>query len=305
MDLSIIIVTYNHEEEIIPCLEAIINSRGAFTGEIIIVDNQSQDKTVRRTVDKIESNPNPDWQIQLIQSPLNTGFTSGTNTGLRQCQGEYILLLNPDTLVTPHALTQMMSFLKENPKTGIAAPQLLFPDGKIQPSCRRFPRRRDILWHLLGLHALFPRSRIFNHWKMGGFEHCKTTLVDQPQGAALMTHRNAFKEIGLLDEAFPMFFSDVDWCQRFKNSGWEIIFYPGAKVYHLQGTSIHRHRIPMIWSSHQSFLKYFQKYNPGSVNQLINGVTGLLLFLSALLRIGVTFLRFQFQRFAHLKNSGK
>jgi GT2 family glycosyltransferase len=188
-------------------------------------------------------------------------------------------------MVLPDTLSKLIDYLKENPAVGMVAPQLLFPDGRIQPSCRHFPERKDIIWHLSGLNCLFPRSVVFNRWKMGNFSHQVEAEVDQPQGAALMTHRKAFETVGFPDENFPMFFSDVDWCQRFKAKGWKIVFYPSAKIIHHQGTSIHRNRVRMIWSSHLSFIRYFQKYRPGFWNGLMNCFVGALLILMALIRM--------------------
>lgn len=283
--LSIITVTYNHSREIKACVEAILNSEGDWKGEIIVVDNASQDETTTIVNELIKTNKNKQINIKLAAQNQNSGFTCGTNLGLRQASGDFLLLLNPDTMVFPDTLSQLMDYLKKNSNVGIVAPQLLFPDGKIQPSCRHFPARRDVFWHLLGLNSLFPQSAIFNRWKMGNFAHNQEMEVDQPQGAALMTHRKAFESVGLLDENFPMFFSDVDWCQRFKMNGWKIIFYPDAKIIHHQGTSIHRNRARMIWSSHRSFIRYFQKYHPGIWNQPINWLVGLLLILMAVFRL--------------------
>ncbi|MBN2090348.1 glycosyltransferase family 2 protein [candidate division KSB1 bacterium] len=284
-NLSIIIVTYNHSSEINACVEAILNSEGIWNGEIIIVDNASMDETTKIINDLIKTNKSERIQIKLDAQNQNTGFTHGTNLGLQQASGEFILLLNPDTIVFPDTLGKLIDYLKKCPAVGIVAPQLLYPDGRIQPSCRHFPKRRDVLWHLLGLNSLFPQNAIFNRWKMGNFAHNQEMEVDQPQGAALMTHRKAFESIGLLDENFPMFFSDVDWCQRFKMNGWKIIFYPDAKLIHHQGTSIHRNRARMIWSSHRSFIRYFQKYRPGIWNQPINWLVGFLLIFMAIIRI--------------------
>ncbi len=285
VSLSIIIVTYNHSTEIKVCLEAILKSEGDWHGEIILVDNASQDETTKIIDELIKTNKNEQITVKLDALDQNTGFTRGSNLGLQQAAGDFLLLLNPDTIVLPDTLSKLIDYLKKNPAVGIVAPQLLFPDGRIQPSCRHFPERKDVLWHLLGLNAIFPRSSIFNRWKMGYFTHDRELEVDQPQGAALLTHRKAFESIGFLDENFPMFFSDVDWCQRFKESGWKIIFYPNAKIIHHQGTSIHRNRARMIWSSHLSFIHYFQKYRPGFWNQPINWLVGFLLILMAIIRI--------------------
>lgn len=283
--LSIIIVTFNHEAEIIPCLEAIWASTGDWLTEIIVVDNASHDHTLEYATRFKQNNPHPRFVLKFIRSATNTGFTRGTNEGLQNARGEFLLLLNPDTRVMPDALEKLVNFLKNRSDVGIVAPQLLFPDGKIQPSCRRFPRRQDILWEISGLSRLFPASDRFNRWKMGNFSHKEIASVEQPQGAALMTHQTAVEKIGRLDDAFPMFFSDVDWCKRFFAAGFKVIFYPFAQIIHQKGSSIYRNRSRMLWSSHKSFIRYFRKYYTGVLNQILNFTIAFILLPLAGLRI--------------------
>jgi len=291
MQLSLTTVTYNHHAEIAPCLRAVLAAAGQWQAEIIVVDNASTDDTIKIVREIRQANQNERFTIQLVPLPTNTGFTHATNIGLQRSRGAFLMLLNPDTRVTPTALSQLMDYLQANPEVGLVAPQLLNPDGSIQPSCRRFPRRSDVVWHLFGFNAICPKSKIFNHWKMGDFSHQYLAEVDQPQGAALMTTRQALEDVGLLDEQFPMFFSDVDWCRRFKERGWKIVYYSEARIIHQKGTSIQRKRVPMIWSSHQSFFRYFRKYRPGLVNRFLNWGVGGLLFFTAGIRIIVIYFR--------------
>lgn len=283
------IVSYNHEDEIQECLNAILASDGNWSAEIIVVDNASSDKT-NVQVRQIQRTATARFRIRLIELPTNTGFTRGVNTGLELAEGAFLMLLNPDTRVAPDALTLLMNYLEQHPECGLVAPQLHFPNGEIQASCRHFPRRRDVWWHALGLSYLFPGHPEFNHWKMGDFAHNIDADVDQPQGAALLTHRAAFETVGLLDPHFPMFFSDVDWCYRFRQHGWHIHFFPAARILHLKGTSIYRNRQRMIRTSHLSFSRYFFKHFSGWKNWLPNSLTALLLFLLALVRILLNFL---------------
>ncbi|RMF58121.1 MAG: glycosyltransferase family 2 protein, partial [Calditrichaeota bacterium] len=210
------------------------------------------------------------------------GFTRALNQGLARSRGEYILVLNPDTVLQPGCLTVLLGVLAERERVGVVAPQLLNPDGTVQPSCRRFPRYRDVLFEASGLSRAFSGSRVFNGWKMGDFDHTTGRGVDQPQGACLLFHRSVLTKVGLWDEGFPMFFSDVDWCRRVKHQGYEIWFEPTARVVHLQGRSIFQHRPRMIWSSHCSFYRYFKKYDGISP---ANVLVGAVLFFSAIVRV--------------------
>ena len=177
----------------------------------------------------------------------------------------------------------MIDFLKTHSDVGLVAPQLINPEGRILASCRRFPTYSDVLFELSGLSRMCS-ARFTPRWKMPDFEHKTQMEVSQPEATCLMTHRKTLNEVGFMDERFPMFFNDVDWCRRFLMKGWKIVFHPDAKVYHQRGASILAHRIPMIWKSHQGFYRYFQKYAVSLRHKVLNQGLGLHLILAAIFR---------------------
>ena len=276
LSVSVIIVTFNSEKEIGACLQSVIPQVKTITGEIIVVDNNSNDTTVELVESFRQNNDN----IQLIKNRENTGFSQANNQGIEKAKGEFILLLNPDTEVRAETIEKLTFLLSSDNELGAIAPQLQFPDSTIQYSCRRFPIYRSVVFDILGLSKLFPHSRIFNGWKMGDFDHTSSREVDQPAAAALMVRNSLLREIGGFDELFPMFFSDVDLCQRIKQTK-KILFYPGAVVMHHGGASIKRVKPKMIINSHLSFIRYFKKYHTGTFNQVPN------LFMSVLLGVGM------------------
>ncbi|MEE8341418.1 MAG: hypothetical protein V3R52_04915, partial [Candidatus Neomarinimicrobiota bacterium] len=160
-----------------------------------------------------------------------------------------------------------------------------YPGGKIQKSCRRFPRRRDLLFESIGLSKIFKNSKLFNYWKMGDFDHENNRLLDQPAGAALLLPKTIFDEIGLLDEQFPMFFSDVDLCKRIWSAGYHVQYTTNAYITHKGGASVYRKRIKMIVSSHFSFWKYFGKYKNNLYDKILNIFIGIFLLLLIPFRI--------------------
>ncbi len=275
--LTIIIVTFNNEHEIGPCLLSVKLVAGAFSPQIIIIDNASRDQTKN-----VIQNHSRD--ISFIANEKNVGFTRAVNQGLAIARGHYLLLLNPDTELLENIFDDLLPIFEKQADVGIVAPQFLNADGSVQPSCRRFPRHRDVFYHLLALPWLFPGSGEFNYWKMGDFDHRTRRFVDQPQGAFLLIRRKTFEEVGLLDERFPMFFSDVDWCHRCINHGWKILFTPEAHIVHLKGRSVYPHRIRLICSSHLSFYRYFRKYYRSGFWGISNTLTGALL-------VGLAFIR--------------
>jgi O-antigen biosynthesis protein len=258
IDISIIIVTWNSSSEIRNCLHSIFNFNSEYKTEIIIIDNASEDNTIEiiKQFSNDESN-----DIKLIENKSNEGFTSANNTGLRISKGKYILLLNPDTEITKDSLKILIDFLEKNINTGAVAPQLLNQDGSIQFSCRTFPKYRDMFFEMLLISKVFSKSRFFSGWKMKYFSHNEVRKVDQPMAAALLIKSDLIKNINYFDPQFEMFFNDVDLCRKIYDSGSEIFFIPGSKVYHIKGASIFRNRKKMIDTWNNDCLNYFRKYH--------------------------------------------
>ncbi len=273
--VSIIIVTYNSEREIINCINSLLPQLNEVNGEIILIDNNSIDNTIF-LINDIENK-----NISIIQNKENFGFTKANNQGIKNANGDYILLLNPDTTVPNDVIKILLNEIQDNSDCGAIAPQLRFSDGRIQNSCRRFPRRRDILYESIGLSNIFKDSKEFNYWKMGDFDHNESRLVDQPAGAALLISKKVINEIGLLDEKFPMFFSDVDLCKRIWAAGYNVQYTTNSFITHKGGASVYRKRIKMIVSSHFSFWKYFNKYKIELLDNVLNILVGI--FLLALI----------------------
>ncbi len=282
LTLSIIIVTFNHQQEIQNCLNTLREAVSNLFVKVILIDNHSSDQTVS-VARKLFSNLNKKHYWSIICNEINKGFTRAVNQGLARSRGEYALILNPDTELPANVFQPLIEEFHNN-KVGIVSPQFRNPDGTIQPSCRRFPRHRDVIYHAIGLSWLFRRNKEFNYWKMGDFDHQTQREVQQPQGAFLLARRKAIEHIGFWDERYPMFFSDVDWCRRFIEQGWKILFVPSVQIIHYKGTSIYRNRLKMIWSSHQSFYHYFQKYYHGVRWRMVNSITWELLIAFALIR---------------------
>lgn len=279
--ISCIIVTFKSEDTIAECLTSLVDTVSDILHEIIVIDNDSGDRTVDAVSGMAESHP----RIKLIVNRSNLGFARAVNQGLAAGSGDYFLILNPDTVLHDNSLQTMLTFLRENNEYGIVAPKHVTPDGSTLKSCREFPTHLSLFWYMTGVAALFPRSRIFNGWKMGWFDHAESRDVDQPMGACLLTSRQDFEEIGYLDEQFSMFFNDVDWCRRYSDHGKKIRFLHEAVITHHGGHSIRKRKIRMILSSHLAFFRYFRKYYQ-SFNWIIpNTIIACLLLITAVVRV--------------------
>ncbi len=285
MDISIAIVTYNSAGEIAACMASVVRDLGKALGQVVLVDNASTDGTIDAVKKEVNRHEDAYCRFEVVQNKKNVGFTRALNQVLTRCRGRYILVLNPDTELLSPCLSILMDALEQDNSIGVVAPQLLNSDGTIQKSCRRFPRRRDLLFEVSGLSYIFSESSRFNRWKMGSFEHRVRSFVEQPQGAFLFFRRSLLQEVGPWDERFPMFFSDVDWCKRVIKKEYQILFEPTARALHHKGVSISRNRAAMIWTSHRSFYHYFKKHTRNIV--LENEFFGLILLLAGFARIAV------------------
>lgn len=265
--LSIVIVTWNAEDEIEACINSIIKYNNDIPIEIIVIDNASKDKTVN-----ILKNYTVQTDfIKVIFNEDNKGFTLANNQGIKIAQGEFILLLNPDTKVTENALIKLIEQLATSGEMGAIAPQLLNEDLTIQPSVRTFPRYWDMFCELTLLSKIFPMSRIFARWKMNYFNHNEIDEVEQPMAAALMIKKNVMDKVNGFDERYKMFFNDVDLCKSIVDAGYKIYFYPDSKIFHLKGASIYKDRKNMLKIWNDDCITYFKKhYNNSFLDTLLS-----------------------------------
>lgn len=259
IDISVIIVTFNSRTTIARCVQTLACSVFPLRVELILIDNASTDGTTSVLKKLIRGLCSEFAKVTVLYNKKNLGYTRAVNQGLARSRGRLVLLLNPDIEFPAPILTTLTAQFE---RLGIVAvaPQLRYPNGAIQPSCRRFPIKRDILFEVLGLTRIFCRSAFFNRWRMPDFAHDHSRAVEQPQGAFLLIKRSILQSIGQLDERFPMFFSDVDLCRRLYQHG---IIWFCAEVFavHLRGASVKQVRERMIVSSHRSFADYFAKYD--------------------------------------------
>ena len=276
--LSIIIITWNSEEFIEKCLRSIFDTKGSIDLEVIVVDNASQDGTTK-IIEKFKP------EVRLIVNQHNSGYAKGNNQGIEVSKGDYVLLLNPDVELKENCLKLMLDFLENHKDIDGSAPQLLNPDGSIQPSCREFPDFSILLWEFSGLGFLFQKNIILGRWRMGYSDFQSSREVDQPMASCLLLRRKVIQKIGAFDEQFPIFFNDVDLCYRIKKSGGKLYFLPEAKALHYKGGSTRQAKPEMIISSHLSFFRFLSKYKTGVLNRILLYLSGILLFVTALLRI--------------------
>ncbi len=256
MDLSIIIVNWNVKRLLQECLQAIERACQAtlnLTVEIIVVDNASSDgspQMVRQAFPR----------VNLIASNENLGYARGNNAGVAAANGRCLFLLNPDTVISPSTLTTIVDYLETNDKVGALGPQLLWPDGTVQSSRRRFPTLGSLFLESTLLGQWFPYNRIIRHYHMADRSPDQPQKVDWVVGAALLIRREAWQQVGPIDGDFFMYFEETDWCKRSAAVGWETHYLPAAQVIHFEGKSSERIVADRTLRFQRSKIHYTRKY---------------------------------------------
>ncbi len=256
MTISIVIVNWNVKNLLRECLQSIFASDIDAPPEVIVVDNASADGSVAMVRAEFP-------QVTLIASDENLGFARGSNLGASHATGNFLFLLNPDTRLQPDTLRLLRDYLQANPSVGVVAPQLLWADGSIQSSRRRFPTPATMLWESTLLEQWFPHNRIAARYRLEDIPPTKTIPVDWAVGAALFLRREIWEQVGGLDESFFMYFEETDWCRRVANAGWKIHYLPMAKVIHYEGQSSGQVIAARMARFQRSKIRYAEKWFGG------------------------------------------
>jgi hypothetical protein len=246
--LSIVIVSWNVRDLLAACLYSIVATQGDVAAEVIVVDNASTDGTSALVQAFFP------W-VRLLRVEHNRGFAAGNNLGIQASVGEYVMLLNSDTLTPPGALAGLVEFMEQHPDAGACGPRLVHPNQNIQT----FTFGCDpTLFYLLrrGANALLWK-RPLHDWATARIQQ-----VDWVAGTALVVRRAALEQAGLLDETFYAYFEDNDWCLRIRQAGWKIYFHPRVSIIHIGGQSLKKD--PAARNAYYNSLQYFymKHYSP-------------------------------------------
>jgi GT2 family glycosyltransferase len=255
VDVSVIIVTYNSRSDVEPCLEALKKQTMFDRTEVIVVDNASTDGTPVMVRDRFP------W-VNLRVSRENVGFSRGVNVGIGEARGRYFVILNPDTVVRADAIEKMCAFMEATPDAGVVGPKLVFHDGNLQYSCRRFYNWKVLLLRRTFFGKIFRNSKAVADHLMMDFDHESTRQVDWILGAAMMVRREAVQSVGSMDERFFLYFEDVDWCYRMKQKGWGVFYHPDAVIVHNYARDSAQSVINRSFFAHlASLIRYYEKWD--------------------------------------------
>jgi len=243
-DLAVVVVTYNA----VPYIEQCLHSVAGY--ETVVVDNGSTDGTVAAVRERFES-------VRLVEQE-NLGLAAGWNHGIRETSGRFVLILNADAWAVGDGVRQLLEFAERQPEAAVVGPKLLNTDGSLQRSVRGFPTLWRLATEYFFLRKLAPRSRALNAFYAGGFDHDRVSEAEFVMGSVMLVRRAAIDQVGLVDEDFFLFSEETDWCYRFHEAGWKVLFFPGAEFVHVGGAS---HGGRMFRENLRGHLRFMDKHH--------------------------------------------
>lgn len=258
--ISIIIVAYKSQQLIKYFFKSFEKAGVTVPHEFIVVDNASHDGTR----EYLERNHHA---VKYIENTHNLGYAKACNTGMRVASGEYFLFLNQDIIVLPGSIEALKKYLDAHQDVAFVGPKLTKPSGELQATCRRFPSIAVPLYRLRHLARIPYVAHRIADYLMEDYDHSTPREVDWIIGAALMVRRSAVAEVGAWDERFFMYFEDADWCRRFWQKNWKVVYLPESTMFHYYGQeSTESPSLRSIFTAPttrihiMSWFKYFKKY---------------------------------------------
>jgi N-acetylglucosaminyl-diphospho-decaprenol L-rhamnosyltransferase len=229
-DLSISVASYRTPAALRQCLSALESERSQLQIEITVIDNASGDGSADMVATQFP------W-VRLVRNARNVGFGAAHNQALLHAHGRYMLVLNSDASPRPGALRALVDYLDAEPGVAVAGPKLVYPDGSVQPSRRRFPTLATLFLESTQLQRFSPNNAVLRRYYVADRSDDEPQEVDWLVGACLCIRALAVEQVGLFDERFFMYSEELDLCRRFRAAGWQVAYEPRAEVVHLEGAS--------------------------------------------------------------------
>ena len=270
--LSIIIVSFNTHALLRQCLRSIYENQGLLDIEIIVVDNASADQSVEMIDTEFPS-------VKLVANAENRGFAAANNQGIAASKGQYLLILNPDTIILPDSLQRLVTCMDDHPEAGVVGPEQVSKDGSPQFVQTRFPSVWNyVVWASgLGRWPYEFAKRGVGHYGIPQ----EIRYVDWVAGSAMLVRREVVNQVGGFDESLFLLSEDVDWCYRIKAAGWQIAYLPHVTIVHYGGKSMTKDWMRRVVNTHQARL-YFVHKHYGTIQF---GIFKVLLLIESLFKI--------------------
>lgn len=228
MELSVVVTHYRNPELLKECLNSIKVNTDLTDYELIVADSETEERTTLML-----KNDFP--EVKHLKNEKNTGFSRLVYQGFENSRGDYVLFLNGDIVMKKNSIDKLLEFIKSQPEAGMVGPKLLNFNGTAQPSCFRFYSPFTILYRRTPLGKLGFAKKHLDRFLLKDKDLSKIQEVDWIMGSAMMTRRSAIEKVGPIDTRFISYFEDVDWCRRFWENGYKVLYYPEVEMYHFHG----------------------------------------------------------------------
>ncbi len=259
IDVSIVIVNWNTQDLLVDCIKSLKKETRLCKIEIIVVDNASSDESVKK-VKKLFP------EVIIIENKNNLGFAKANNMGINKCKGKYVILSNTDIVALDNVVDRMFLYMEKNEGIGAMLPMCVNKEKEIDLCCKRFPSLRLQVNEALYFDKLISKVKFFQGRALPKSFYNSTCDVDSVPCCFIMASRTAIDDVGLLDERFFIYSEDIDWCKRFHQKGWRVIYFSDAKIIHYGGSSSKIAQAKFLIEKHKSELQYWEKHH-GSFNK--------------------------------------
>ena len=259
--VSVIIVSWNACSYLRDCLISIDQTRGSCVKEVIVVDNASKDGSPEMVEKEF-----PD--VTLIRAGGNLGFARANNLAMKCAKGSMYALVNSDVIIHPGCLETLVAFLEQHNNVGLVGPRVIGGDGNLQRTCRKMPTVWNTICRLLVLDRIFPYWQILSGFEVPHRNHAKRMEAEVLSGCFCVARKNAVENVGGMDEQFFFYAEDIDWCKRFRNAGWKVMYVPEATATHFGGASTSNAPLHYSIEILRATLKYWRKHH-GITGQII------------------------------------
>ena len=275
MKLSVVIVNYNVKFFLEQCLHSVEVAIKGLESEVFVVDNNSVDGSVEMVAEKFPG-------VKIIANNENTGFSKANNQAILQASGEYVLLLNPDTVVEHDTFTKSVAFMDAHPDAGGLGIKMVDGKGRFLPESKRgLPTPAVAFYKIFGLSSLFPKSKTFGQYHLGYLDKEQTHVVDVLAGAYMMLRRETLEKTGLLDEDFFMYGEDIDLSYRITKAGYKNYYYPDARIIHYKGESTKKSSVNYVFVFYNAMVIFARKHFSQKNARLFSVLIHLAIYLRA------------------------
>jgi O-antigen biosynthesis protein len=284
LQVSIIIVNYNVKYFLEQCLYSLYKSLQNIAAEVIVVDNKSSDGSIPYLKDRFP-------EIIFIENSRNEGFSRACNIGAEVAKGDYILFLNPDTILPEDCITKCIQFLETHDDAGALGVRMIDGQGRfLKESKRSFPSPLTSLFKLFGLSRIFPTSKTFAKYHLGHLDELKTNEVDVLAGAFMMIKKEVIQHVGLFDEQFFMYGEDIDLSYRIQQAGYKNYYFAGTTIIHFKGESTRRGSLNYVRMFYNAMRIFVNKHYGGARAGIFNFLIQVAIFFRALLSVTAKFI---------------